>query len=84
VGRAEGGMQRVEIQDNGIGIPPENMAKIFRQGFTTKTDGHGFGLHMSLLMAKGLGGSLSVASEGTNRGATFTVLLPTDASQPPL
>ncbi len=53
VGRAEGGMQLVEVQDNGIGIPPENMAKIFRQGFTTKPDGHGFGLHMSLLMAKG-------------------------------
>jgi signal transduction histidine kinase len=83
VGWAEAGMLRIEVQDNGVGISPENMAKIFRQGFTTKKDGHGFGLHMSLLMAHGLGGSLSVASEGADRGATFTVLIPTSASRPP-
>jgi len=84
VAAAEGAMLRVEVQDNGIGISPENMPKVFRQGFTTKADGHGFGLHMSLLMAKGMGGSLSVASEGTDRGATFTILIPTSASRPPV
>ncbi len=83
IAQGEEGMIRVEVQDNGVGIPAENMSKIFRQGFTTKADGHGFGLHMSLLMAKGLGGSLSVVSQGPDRGATFTVLIPTNASRPP-
>src|SRR5262249_20578134 len=39
------GRVRIALADNGIGIPPENLVRIFNHGFTTKKDGHGFGLH---------------------------------------
>ena len=67
---------RISVIDNGIGIPPENLTRIFNHGFTTRKDGHGFGLHGGALAAKELGGLLTVHSEGTNRGAIFTVELP--------
>ncbi len=64
------------VIDDGIGIPPENMTRIFSHGFTTKHNGHGFGLHGGALAARELGGSLRAASDGTGRGATFTLELP--------
>jgi len=67
---------RVEVIDNGIGIAQENLTKIFRHGFTTKTNGHGFGLHSGALAAKEMGGSLSVESGGPGHGAKFTLELP--------
>lgn len=67
---------RVEVLDNGIGIPPENFTRIFQHGFTTKDDGHGFGLHSSALAAKEIGGSLSAHSKGLGHGATFVLELP--------
>jgi len=70
------GSIRIEVQDNGVGIAPENLDSIFRFGFTTKRDGHGFGLHGSALAAKQLQGSLSVHSEGPGRGACFALELP--------
>jgi len=70
----------VAVIDNGIGIPPENFTRIFNHGFTTRKDGHGFGLHSGALAAKELGGSLTAFSEGTGRGSVFTLELP---SQPP-
>lgn len=70
------GFAQIEIEDNGIGIPPENLTKIFAHGFTTKTDGHGFGLHSSALAVKELFGSLSVRSQGAGKGAVFMVELP--------
>jgi len=69
---------RIEVSDNGIGIAPENLARIFAHGFTTKIDGHGFGLHSAALAATETGGSLSAHSDGANRGATFTLELPMD------
>lgn len=66
----------IKVIDNGIGIPAENLAKIFSHGFTTRKDGHGFGLHSSTLAAKQMGGTLSAHSEGPGRGATFTLTLP--------
>ena len=66
----------VEVSDNGVGIPAENLNKIFVHGFTTKKDGHGYGLHSSANAAKELGGALGVTSPGINRGATFTLVLP--------
>ena len=62
--------------DNGIGIPPENLTRIFNHGFTTRKDGHGFGLHSGALAAKEMGGSLTVHSGGTGQGAAFTLELP--------
>ncbi len=67
---------RIAVADNGDGIPAENLARIFNHGFTTRKDGHGFGLHSSALAAKELGGSLSVQSDGPGQGATFTLELP--------
>lgn len=66
----------VDIIDNGVGISEENMKKIFTYGFTTKQNGHGFGLHASILLAKEMDGTISVSSKGEGLGATFTVELP--------
>jgi PAS domain S-box-containing protein len=67
---------RIAVSDNGIGIPAENLTRIFNHGFTTKKDGHGFGLHSSALAAKEMGGSLHVKSAGPGQGATFNLELP--------
>jgi len=66
----------IDILDNGIGIPPENLTRIFSHGFTTKKHGHGFGLHSSANAAKELGGKLTAHSDGPGQGAAFTVELP--------
>jgi signal transduction histidine kinase len=72
---------RITVTDNGVGIPPENMARIFNHGFTTKKDGHGFGLHSGANAAKEMGGSLTAHSDGPGKGATFTLELPTAESR---
>lgn len=68
----------VEVRDTGVGIPACNLVRIFSHGFTTKPDGHGFGLHSGALAAKELGGSLNAVSEGIHRGASFTLEIPLD------
>lgn len=72
---------RLIVQDNGIGIPKENLPKIFTHGFTTRADGHGFGLHSSVAVAKEMNGTLTVQSEGIGQGATFTLELPVAATE---
>ncbi|MHC4389221.1 MAG: PAS domain S-box protein, partial [Planctomycetota bacterium] len=67
---------RIEVIDNGVGLSKENLTKIFRHGFTTKSEGHGFGLHSGALAAKEIGGSLTAYSDGEERGAKFTLELP--------
>jgi len=67
---------RIEIADNGVGIAPENLTRIFSHGFTTRKHGHGFGLHSSALAAREMGGLLTVQSEGAGKGATFILELP--------
>ncbi len=74
---------RVSVTDNGVGIAPENLDKIFTQGFTTREDGHGFGLHSGANAAKQLGGSLTAYSKGLGHGATFTLELPASSTQTP-
>ena len=66
---------RIAIADNGIGIPAENLDRIFGHGFTTRKDGHGFGLHSGANAAREIGGALSVHSEGAGKGAIFTLTL---------
>ncbi len=73
---AAGPLVRFEITDNGVGIPAQNLARIFNHGFTTKKSGHGFGLHSCANAAKELGGALSVRSDGPGLGATFILELP--------
>jgi len=67
----------MQISDNGVGIPPENLIRIFQHGFTTRKTGHGFGLHSGAIAAKELGGSLTAQSDGLGLGATVTLKLPT-------
>jgi C4-dicarboxylate-specific signal transduction histidine kinase len=69
-------MARLEVEDNGVGIALEDADQVFRHGFTTRREGHGFGLHTSALTAQELGGRLSFVSDGRGRGATFTLELP--------
>jgi PAS domain S-box-containing protein len=81
--RAANGTMQVAVIDTGVGIPPENLERIFNHGFTTRREGHGFGLHSCALAAKALGGSLHGESAGPGHGATFTLTLPlTRAEQP--
>ena len=70
------GRVRITELDNGVGIPPENLTRIFSHGFTTRQGGHGFGLHGGALAAREMGGSLTVHSDGPGQGATFVLELP--------
>lgn len=67
---------KIQIQDNGKGISEENLTRIFAHGFTTRENGHGFGLHSAALAAAELKGSLEATSEGPGTGATFTLQIP--------
>ncbi|TAK74595.1 MAG: HAMP domain-containing protein [Gammaproteobacteria bacterium] len=73
---ADGNTVKIQVSDNGMGIMPDHLANIFSYGYTTKKTGHGFGLHSCLFTAKELNGNLEVASEGLNKGATFTLIIP--------
>jgi PAS domain S-box-containing protein len=75
---AGGDRLRVSVQDEGEGIPAENLLRIFAHGFTTRPHGHGFGLHSCALAAAQMDGTLSAFSAGPGQGATFTLELPVD------
>ncbi|WP_224248806.1 trifunctional serine/threonine-protein kinase/ATP-binding protein/sensor histidine kinase [Hyalangium gracile] len=72
----EGEWVRIQVMDNGMGIAPEVKGKLFEHGFTTRKEGHGFGLHASALAAQLMGGRLSLESEGPGKGALATLELP--------
>ncbi len=76
IAKTDGECVMVRVEDNGVGIPSENLTRVFSHGFTTRPNGHGFGLHLGALNAREMGGSLSAASEGAGHGATFTLILP--------
>jgi signal transduction histidine kinase len=76
LGKNGGDHVKIEVIDNGVGIPEENLTRIFGHGFTTRRNGHGFGLHSSALAIKELGGALTAHSDGVGKGAIFTLLLP--------
>jgi len=81
VGRSGDDHVRIEVIDNGVGIPSENLTRIFSHGFTTKDEGHGFGLHSAALAATEMGGGLSVRSDGPGKGATFTLEMPLEPAE---
>ena len=66
----------IQVSDDGVGIAAENLTRIFQHGFTTRKDGHGFGLHSGAIAARNIGGKLEASSEGLGRGATFTLTIP--------
>ncbi|PTL78230.1 ATP-binding protein [Vitiosangium sp. GDMCC 1.1324] len=74
--RTDSNQVHIHVHDNGMGIAPEMLTRIFQYGFTTREDGHGFGLHSSALAAQEMGGSLTVHSNGPGSGATFTLEFP--------
>ena len=65
----------IQVQDTGVGIPPENMQKLFEPLFTTKARGIGLGLAVSKKLAEANGGRIEVESV-SGRGSTFTLSLP--------
>jgi len=78
VGVGKSGTVLLAVEDNGVGIAPEHAARLFQHGFTTRADGHGFGLHNSVLTAQELGGSLRFESAGPGLGAIFSLELPVE------
>jgi len=70
------GTLRICVSDNGAGIAADHLERIFSHGFTTRKDGHGFGLHSCVIAAQEMGGTLGAQSEGPGRGAAFTLMLP--------
>jgi C4-dicarboxylate-specific signal transduction histidine kinase len=75
------GIIRISVIDNGVGILAENLTRIFSHGFTTRKEGHGFGLHSSALAAREMGGALLAQSDGQGLGAVFTLELPFESSK---
>lgn len=80
IGRDGDAAVKIAVCDEGVGIPAENLTRIFAHGFTTRVEGHGFGLHSAALAAQELGGSLTAHSDGPGLGAVFTLALPLQPS----
>jgi len=72
---AQSDMISIAVQDTGMGIPPENIKKLFEPLFTTKTKGIGLGLAVSWKLAEANGGRIEVQGE-PGKGSTFTLVLP--------
>jgi two-component system NtrC family sensor kinase len=70
------GKLRIRVSDTGEGIAADHLERIFSHGFTTRKNGHGFGLHSCVIAAQEMGGTLRAHSEGPGCGSTFTLSLP--------
>lgn len=76
---ADSGMTRIEVTDDGEGMPPAVAQRVFDPFFTTRFPGRGLGLAVVHGVARRHGGSVTVSS-APGRGTTFTLLLPGAAS----
>ena len=72
---------RIRVEDNGEGIAPETLARLFTHGFTTRKEGHGFGLHSCALAAREMRGTIIAHSDGLGQGAAFTLELPANPAE---
>ena len=72
---------QISVKDEGEGIPAENMTRIFTHGFTTRKEGHGFGLHSCALAAIEMNGRLTAHSDGPGQGALFTLSIPLERAE---
>jgi PAS domain S-box-containing protein len=75
-GSADESRLAIRVEDDGEGIAPEILPRLFAHGFTTRRNGHGFGLHSCALAAKEMGATITAESDGPGRGAIFTLTLP--------
>ena len=73
---------RFSVADTGVGIEPDALPRIFSHGFTTRKDGHGFGLHNSANAAREMGGMIKASSDGPGQGATFVLDVPVGKGAP--
>lgn len=83
LGLADPDRIRIEVSDNGEGIAPDRLTRIFAHGYTTRAGGHGFGLHSCVLASEAMGGSLHAHSDGMGKGATLTLELPLALAEHP-
>lgn len=81
---APDGHIHLHVADSGPGIDEAHVAHLFQYGFTTKKEGHGFGLHYSARLVEQMNGIISVKNGAPDMGAIFTVSIPVvrDHSQP--
>lgn len=75
---------RFSVKGQGEGIATENLSSIFNHGFTTRKEGHGFGLHSCALAAVEMNGHLNVYSDGPELGAVFTLEIPLELAESPV
>ena len=71
------GRMRLSVSDTGVGIAPENLARIFEPYFTTKSEGSGLGLPIARRIVESHGGTIEVTSQ-TDTGTRFDIVLPLD------
>lgn len=69
----------IKVTDNGLGASAETLLNLKQRGFTTKADGHGFGIDGCRKNMIALGGTLEIESEGLGLGATSIIRQPIDA-----
>jgi two-component system, NtrC family, sensor kinase len=77
----DGDQVGISISDTGVGIPPENLSKIFDPGFTTKGVGLGTGLGLSICYKIIQDHHGTIAAESSDQGTTFTITIPIEASE---
>jgi signal transduction histidine kinase len=75
-----GSAVRLVVRDSGPGVPADQRERIFQHGYTTKSTGNGFGLHVSALAARSLGGELALLPHVDGIGARFVLFIPLDGA----
>jgi two-component system, NtrC family, sensor kinase len=75
---SRGAWLQITFTDNGSGIAPEALGRVFEKGFSTKSAkrNSGIGLHWCANAMASIGGSIEVSSKGLGHGATFTLRVP--------